>query len=267
MAEADPESNTNDALLEALQCGDLASGEYEGGFKTWECSLDLAKFALGLDLMSGSKGWQVIELGAGTAIPSMAIFNNILRCRRPTQTPKIRFTLCDYNEDVLRLTTAPNVLLGTTLRQHSAAETAEHKENSDSLDIDDALVDSALVLLSRVGISFSFISGSWGKAFLELIAGESDWENTLILASETIYSPSSTKAFVETVVNLLTRSKCNGEAYIAAKRLYFGVGGGVNEFRTEAEAQGASVTEVFDTSGEGVGRVILKVQLPNRSDI
>jgi len=66
MAEANPEENQNDKLLSGLDAGDLASGQYEGGFKTWECAIDLAKEVASLRLQGK---WHVIELGA--EVPSL----------------------------------------------------------------------------------------------------------------------------------------------------------------------------------------------------
>ena len=40
------EGSDNDAVIDQLDKSDLRSGVYEGGFKTWECSLDLANLLL-----------------------------------------------------------------------------------------------------------------------------------------------------------------------------------------------------------------------------
>ena len=36
----------NDAIVDQLDSSDIRSGVYEGGFKTWECSQDLAGLLL-----------------------------------------------------------------------------------------------------------------------------------------------------------------------------------------------------------------------------
>jgi protein-histidine N-methyltransferase len=46
MAE-DTENYDNAELIAGLEEGDLKPNFYEGGFKTWECALDLAKLAAG----------------------------------------------------------------------------------------------------------------------------------------------------------------------------------------------------------------------------
>lgn len=40
------EGDTNDEVIDQLDKSDIRSGIYEGGFKTWECSLDLVSLLL-----------------------------------------------------------------------------------------------------------------------------------------------------------------------------------------------------------------------------
>lgn len=40
------DSADNDTTLEDLQSSDIRTNVYEGGFKTWECSVDLASLLL-----------------------------------------------------------------------------------------------------------------------------------------------------------------------------------------------------------------------------
>lgn len=40
------EGPANDGVIDQIEKSDLRSGVYEGGFKTWECSLDLAGLLL-----------------------------------------------------------------------------------------------------------------------------------------------------------------------------------------------------------------------------
>jgi protein-histidine N-methyltransferase len=53
MAE-DNENYDNAELIAGLEEGDLKPNFYEGGFKTWECALDLAKLAAGDRTIVGS---------------------------------------------------------------------------------------------------------------------------------------------------------------------------------------------------------------------
>lgn len=43
MAEDDSDANENNELISGLEEGDIKPSVYEGGFKTWECAIDLAR--------------------------------------------------------------------------------------------------------------------------------------------------------------------------------------------------------------------------------
>lgn len=65
MAEDDIDSNHNEGLIAGLETGDLKPAVYEGGFKTWECALDLARllFVEYSSLVTeGTEDIQVIEV-------------------------------------------------------------------------------------------------------------------------------------------------------------------------------------------------------------
>jgi protein-histidine N-methyltransferase len=62
-------------------------------------------------------------------------------------------------------------------------------------------------------------------------------------------------------VDLLRALKSDGAAFVAAKRIYFGVGGGVPEFVQEIRKLGGSVKEVINITDCGVGRVILEISI------
>ncbi len=51
----------------------------------------------------------------------------------------------------------------------------------------------------------------------------------------------------------------NSKALIAAKKVYFGVGGGVDEFLEILAEMSGAVREVAAEEGQGVGRVVLEV--------
>lgn len=273
MAEADPVDNASgDDFLEGLQQGDLTSGIYEGGFKTWECALDLATaiFSEG-ESPSGSEGksLHVIELGAGSAIPSLALLSQYLRNDNKMKKPKsIKFTLCDYNEEVLRLCTAVNVFLVAQLSQDANAkgpvrlEATKREENDMDFDLEDInqdTVNQCLQRLERAGITSEFISGAWGDEFLSLFEQSQINSEMRILASETIYSPESTKVFSRMIMDLLQRSSKDSKATIAAKKIYFGVGGSVQDFVDEVESLGGRTRTLLDAKDAGVGRIVIEV--------
>lgn len=151
----------------------------------------------------------------------------------------------------------------------SSNDHAPDVEDEDEGEIDiealgEAFINTTVDDLKSRNLSFDFVSGGWGDAFLELIPGpDTDAsENLLILASETIYSPSTIKPFTETVVSLLRRYPAgSAKAWVAAKKVYFGVGGGVDEFLSEATTQQAKSKTLLETKDTGVGRVVLEVTL------
>jgi len=70
MAEDNAEQESNEELIAGLDEGDLKPNFYEGGFKTWECALDLARLIASEDSMGisdsddSSYGRHVIEVCA-----------------------------------------------------------------------------------------------------------------------------------------------------------------------------------------------------------
>jgi protein-histidine N-methyltransferase len=283
MAEANPEENENDKLIEGLDTGDLSSGEYEGGFKTWECAVDLAAYLAG-EIDVGQGRWWIIELGAGSAMPSLSVLQKVLNLAEAGSEERdsemggrksgerVSFTLCDYNEDVLRLCTAPNVLLTSHLCKHNEGRESSRGSDQD-LDLEEALPDGGASVendLARLGVAVDFISGPWGKDFVDLLltncpSGENVSLNILLLASETLYAPDSLLNFTEVILTLLAgkRSQSLGsgvrKALVAAKKIYFGVGGGTDEFERCLRLRSGHSREMWKSREGGVGRIILEV--------
>ena len=211
-------------------------------------------------------------MGAGTAIPSLALFAQLL-LENVSGSSKMRthFTFADYNSTVLRLVTLPNLLLTwneVVSRQSTPADAPSAAEDEDEeLDITPELLDRFVKDLSTRGITVAFISGAWSPEFVNLALGENSEGNrrTLVMASETIYSPSSLGIFSETLLDLLRRSTTptvKSRALIAAKKVYFGVDGGVDEFLAALKGISGNqfdVREKVDIKSEGVGRVVLDI--------
>lgn len=149
------------------------------------------------------------------------------------------------------------------------------------LDITPNLLSSFVSDLSARNIHISFISGSWStdlvslvnsSGFLSLHSPSSTIQepaepvDILLLASETIYSPGNIRAFTSTILSLLSSSASNHKdqhcsALVAAKKVYFGVGGGIDEFLHVLENMQGLERCVWDSDGEGagVGRCIIEV--------
>ncbi|CRG92170.1 Histidine protein methyltransferase 1 [Talaromyces islandicus] len=293
MAEDAPD---HDELISGLEQGDLKPNFYEGGFKTWECALDLARLVLQQqgpkpDREESSRFWNdvegdgfhVIELGCGTAVPTLALFARLLSLplssfEESRKKRTFKFTLADYNSSVLRMVTLPNLLLtwwlSTTISQ-SDESTEAHKPDEGELDIDSALLDAFQTDLSKRGVTIDFISGGWSSQFVDLVSGGNNQREQsiprLVLASETIYSPSSLDSFSQTLVQLLRGGMQASRALVAAKKVYFGVGGGIDEFLHVLRQQPLQENEQLDTressevTSEGVGRIILEINVHTRT--
>lgn len=306
MAE-DSAGYDNEALIAGLEEGDLKPHFYEGGFKTWECALDLAKLVTVEELSvngylasaDAQTDVHIIEvctyllslhvsyvrhiclllskLGAGTAVPSLALFTRILGQPGDQNAPPQRrthFTFADYNSAVLRLVTLPNLLLTWyhSCPQSSAPLTTStssaQQPQDEELDITTELLETFTNDLARRSITVDFLSGAWSPELVDLIFNTSPAGNrrTLVLASETIYSPSSLISFSETLLGVLRRadaaSTAASRALVAAKKVYFGIGGGVDEFLavlTNLCGNELDVRPRIDVQSEGVGRVILEL--------
>ncbi|KAL4784250.1 hypothetical protein BJX76DRAFT_327786 [Aspergillus varians] len=280
MVEDSAEEQTSD-LIAGLEKGDITPNFYEGGFKTWECSIDLAGLVAGEGV--GFEDRHIIELGSGTAVPSLALFAQLLSqtdiastvASAENKKKRTHFTFADYNSAVLRLVTLPNLILtwnnfvthrkpNTTSDADADAEDNTAEQEAE-LDITPELLEGFQSDLAARGITIDFISGSWSPSFVELAFSSPELAGykTLILASETIYSPTSLVAFSETLLALLRRSSVESRALIAAKKMYFGVGGGVDEFLAVLRVVGEGdlgVEERMDVKSVGVGRIILEIR-------
>lgn len=280
---------------------DLIPGVYEGGLKTWECALDLVEtldaFHATAGAHTGDASWSsrlqgksVLELGCGTALPSLFILSQVLKDAAPT-TEKVGLTLhvADYNTQVLQLVTLPNLILAwyaspaaTLFRSGTGADhlrqerhqlsrrgqdhfdtsapgvptpqdqTAEQGE----LSITNELLSAFTSSLASRGIELRFYSGAWSNFPTSI--GKVD----MILTSETIYSLNSLPALVELLRQYARpqRSTDTATVLVAAKVIYFGVGGGVESFKqTLAQLTPTARVETVHSVTKGVGRTVLSV--------
>ncbi|KAM0142998.1 hypothetical protein ACHAO1_000832 [Botrytis cinerea] len=234
---------------------DVKTGVYEGGFKSWESSVDLVKVLSGRTIV-GEGRRRVLELGCGTALPSLAVFQWFLE-NTTSSTSGLELGLADYNPTVLQLVTLPNILLSWAQTTKSESWEAEGE-----LDIDEALISEFSSALTSRNINISLFSGAWSQDFVSLVTDKLhlSCENTIIIGAETIYSPVALKAFAETLMALLDLSTGpNKTALIGAKKVYFGVGGSIEDFIEDVTARGAQVTQVREES-DGVRRAVIEVE-------
>lgn len=127
--------------------------------------------------------------------------------------------------------------------------------------------------LASSRVVLSFVSGGWCPDFVNLIydtpsslpnSGTAD--RTLVLGAETIYSPFALSSFTDTLLSIMRRerddqSSRSAVAIVAAKRLYFGVGGSLDDFVDKVRELGVAVSTMREEA-EGVRRGVVKCELP-----
>jgi SAM-dependent methyltransferase len=228
VTSADAANALSDADGSIASQYDVVKGRYEGGFKLWECSVDLAKHLLKHadvgdddDDDAGVKlrGARVLELGCGHGVPGI-----VAALKGAAQV-----TLCDYNPEVLTTLAVPNV------RANFTTDEARGK--------------------------FAYLGGDWGDLDAHIQPGSFD----LVLAAETIYSVDSYARHIRVLRRALRVG--TGVALIAAKSYYFGVGGGVDAFRQAIERAHPDMevksVESFSDGASNV-REILRVRYKRR---
>ena len=181
----------------------------------------------------------------------------------PKRCPAAFLTVCDFNISVLTHSTISNLFLTWCASSSLLSDSAE-----DDIELTPQLTDRFLKDLANRNITINALSGPWGPDFLDLLPQISnDVEKkvtTMVLASETIYSLTTLIPFTQTLISIIrTAIRNGGSAFgmVAAKQVYFGVGGGVEDFIREVKSIGGYSKTLWEREGTGVGRVVLGVYL------
>lgn len=231
----DPLQNVELDILLGETSEDLRKNVYEGDLKSWECSIDVVEtISDEADLVNDFDC--VLELGCGTSLPSEYIFQRYLQ---QSVTHGLRLILSDYNKSVLRLVTIPNLIItwAKTTLSNEQWNLLQQSGNSSDVTIQDdellltpTLLDAFYQDIQSRNISLVFISGTWGR-FFNKIAESQIVVNTslLLITSETIYQPENLPVVAETLIEMLLANLHKSKALIAAKDIYFGVGGSIVE--------------------------------------
>ena len=221
LLEASKPGDVTENLCELMKHSDLRSGVYEGGFKIWECSIDLVEF-----LASNNANLQdkdVLELGCGAGLPALYC----LVCGADF--------VCfqDFNEEVIDYFTVPNIICNL-------------KQQSPNID------DSCLAGL--VNKKTLMLSGDWVDVCTCLKTKNKKFD--LILSSETIYNTENYEKLHKLLCDCL---KENGLALLANKSYYFGVGGSSKDFIEYIEQQGKLAPKIVYKKDTGVNREIVQI--------
>ncbi|ODQ78193.1 hypothetical protein BABINDRAFT_162864 [Babjeviella inositovora NRRL Y-12698] len=234
MAEDDNHNQEELDILMGNTNEDVRVNVYEGGLKSWECSYDTVDvLAERMQQLGGVEAFRgqypkICEFGCGTGLPLCFLLSKFLAMESELATELV---LSDFNYSVLRLVTVPNMIINWASTV-DVSELVQWQASADGQQFaDDELLFTPVVLehfeqaLKRAKVDVSVISGSWGAQFNDLVGrGSVD----LLVSSETIYAPSTLPVVGESIIELLCSS--TGFALVAAKDIYFGVGGSVGEF-------------------------------------
>ncbi|KAI0765199.1 hypothetical protein C8Q74DRAFT_1036021 [Fomes fomentarius] len=307
-AEAATQDGRSESDIDFVDApSDVVPGVYEGGLKTWECSLDLVDCLhsiYGDGIPPAVRGKRILELGCGTAVPSLYLLHTLFSIEPPAEGD-VHVHLQDYNALVLQLVTLPNIILTWYMSPASSAYRSA-AENCVTIDEDEdkgepeplppadatqtgellitpALTAAFLESLHAYRIHLKFFKGSWATFGVDQSNGKYD----VLLTSETIYRTASLRSLVDlmkratadrdikrreganieesasrlTLSDTANLKGLSDEPYlclVAAKLVYFGVGGGVNEFVEAVEKASGRVQTVWERS-RGVRRSIMRV--------
>jgi len=135
------------------------------------------------------------------------------------------------------------------------------------LEIDPEIVNEFLTSLKSYNITLSFFSGAWSSEFVHLVEGnmKSGLARLTIIGAETIYSPFALQTFADTLIALMeTNPGGDKTALVAAKKVYFGVGGSMEDFCDIVRTKGAIVKQIREES-DGVRRAVIEVKIPTKA--
>lgn len=203
------------------------------------------------------------------------MFQWAMALNSPPSNQQYSFILADYNPSVLQLVTLPNFILAWALYHRESLPTIQDAFSlEDELELTPGVLEGFETYLSTHGINLLFLSGGWSTEFVQLLYSVPSAQVTplseaptitALLGAETIYSPFALQAFTETVLAILEREKANfgaqASAWVAAKRLYFGVGGSLDDFVDKIQERGATVTRIREEA-DGVRRGVVRCIYP-----
>ncbi|CAO3669027.1 unnamed protein product [Rhizopus stolonifer] len=220
---------------------------------------------------------KVLELGCGSSIPSLYLLSS-------DESNKV--DIQDYNEQVIRYVSIPNILLNsvlnvqesvTTIQQEKEESSSESEDEEDDEEDDDdekrieedpvtcdaeaeISTEQAPTMLKQVSDRTRAFFGDWSTLPEQL--GKDQGQYDMIVTSETIYAEHSFYDLTRVFQKAL--KKPDGVCYVGAKTVYFGVGGGILPFcdflKKSVDEQGHKMKfeKVFE-SARAIKGEILKI--------
>ncbi|KAJ2668281.1 hypothetical protein IWW42_005299 [Coemansia sp. RSA 1085] len=285
------DGSATNAVKQAIDSGsaatDVIKNQYEGGLKTWECAIDLLGYLINhhQDMFAAHDCPRVLEIGCGTALPSLYLLSN---------HPNARVCLQDYNKDVIELITLPNVLVNTALAPNSTDELHASQdtecceididyrrthvlfgEKTDSvleeraipeLTGDEAKTADALIMQnSDIQQRCELVSGDWANFDQAICQQGRKHTFDIVLTSETIYDTSNYKRLHDLLASVLAKPDSQSTrsrvpmVLIAAKSIYFGLSGSVLSFEEYVKSRGIFDIKSIWNSGGSMPREILQM--------
>lgn len=202
-------------------------------------------------------------------MPSLALFQWAAALVASGQQVNLELVLADYNPTVLYLVTLPNFIISWAIQHYNSRPLLQEALSAEGeLELTPDLIDAFKNFLSQSNMSISFCSGAWSPEFVDLLYSSAAHTNptddlqTLVLGAETIYSPYALASFADTVFAILEKEKVErpdgkAVAIVAAKKLYFGVGGSLDDFVTRMTDVGLLVDAIREEA-EGVRRGVVR---------
>jgi protein-histidine N-methyltransferase len=131
-----------------------------------------------------------------------------------------------------------------------------HERRPGALTVTSELLAAFTASLNAHSVRLRFFSGGWTSLRTQL---EQSPPYDIVLASETIYRTDALGPFLGMLRVVMQEAPQRTLCLVAAKVLYFGVGGGVQEFVRAVGNEGGTVHIVWKHL-EGVGRRIMRVE-------
>lgn len=251
---SDPDASTR------LPANDLISSVYEGGFRIWECTMDLMEYLQESDAGKSMKGRTVIDIGCGIGL--LGVFA-LKFCEAAC------VTFQDFNKNVILDATGPTALINfqwvpgrekqypNALDSHVAiTESCQPQDSETEVYANMLNFTDRPELAETASSKIDFIAGDWSELEKAKTKVVNHTHYDVVLSSETIYNESNYSCLHD-YLNTVTKS--NGVIYMSAKSHYFGVGGGVCSWIEFVKCKGIFTVNIVKDIDANLKRHILRL--------